>query len=295
MNYLVYLVYGGEDYNNEALYSLLSYYNFHTPDENRVLIYSDDTAFFKQYLPGNVVYHELTQGQLTEWKGPLNYVHRVKVKVLQDVVSSYSGNILSVDTDTLFKSNIAGLFGEIEKDYVVFDKSEGRLVDNPGGIARKMRKFLKKDNHFILPSWSEAIEINETAEVWNIGVTGFNTSMSGLLLKTEELIDALYGKYQFYVMEQIAFNAIFPKSNTPVSAESYIHHYWYFKEFRAVLKHFFEHNKGKSFRQLQSEIYKIQPEYLSSEKRAYRKLGFWQRTWRKITTGRKWQLPKYEL
>lgn len=295
MNYLVYLVYGGEDYNNEALYSLLSYYNFHTVDENQVVLYTDDAAFFKQHLPTGVIYRELDKQTIAEWKGEFNYVHRVKVKALQDIAVNYSGNILSVDTDTYFKGNVASLFEEITKGHIVFDKCEGRLIDNPGGIARKTRAFLKKENRFSLPSSSEIITIDETLTVWNIGVTGLSTAAAEMLVKTEQLIDVLYGKYQFYVMEQIAFNSIFRQKGVPIAAENYIHHYWYFKEFRAVLKHFFEHNKGKTFAQLQQEISKINPEILSEEKRAYKKLTFWQRTFRKITTGKKWQMPKYKL
>lgn len=295
MNYLVYLVYGGEDYNNEALYSLLSYYNFHTVDENQVVIYTDNADFFKQYLPQEVMYHELSVHQIAEWKGPLDYTHRVKVMVLQDAASRYNGNILSVDTDTLFKSNIGDLFEAIEQHQIVFDKCEGRLIDNPGGIARKTRAFLKKQNCFTLPTSKETVEIDETLTVWNIGVTGFNPSIAGRLEDVQELIDMLYASYQFYVMEQIAFNEILQQEAEIVSAENYIHHYWYFKEFRPVLKHFFAHNKRKNFKQLQNEIHKIDPGYLSSEKREYKKLDFWQRTWRKITTGKRWQMPKYEL
>ncbi|MGV3459174.1 MAG: hypothetical protein ACO1N9_01840 [Flavobacterium sp.] len=295
MNYLVYLVYGGEDYNNEALYSLLSYYNHHTGNENQVVIYTDNVDFFKRYLPINTIYHELQKQTITEWKGDINFIHRVKIKMLQDVAEKYSGNILYLDTDTFFTKNTSDLFGEIAKGTVVLDKLEGPLKDNPGGIAKKMRTFLKNQQSFIIPSFSGAIILTDNFTVYNAGIIGFNSGFSDKLQQILELTDVLYSGYRLFVMEQIAVNYFAQQHSPPKTAENYIHHYWYFKEFRAVLKHFFDHNKSKSFTELQKEISRIDPVYLSSEKRAYKKLSFWQRTFRKITKGKRWEIPEYKL
>ncbi len=295
MNHLVYLAYGGEDYYNEALYSLLTYYKYHEPGENRILLYTDNTVFFSGQLPDDVIYTELNADKIKEWKGSINFVHRVKIKVLQDVTSRFQGNFLYLDTDTYFLKSIKLLFKEIANNNLVFDRCEGRLIDNPGGIARKMRKFLKKESSFMIPSQSEPIVIDETFTPWNAGIIGFNSSYSDLLDKVEELTDVLYAKNQLFVMEQIAFSYFFQKSKQPIPAESYIHHYWYFKEFRTVLQDFFNHHKNKPFLQLKGEVHKIDPQILSSEKRAYKKMSFWQKQKQKLTKGRKWDIPPYEL
>lgn len=295
MNYLVYLAYGGEDYYNEALYSLLSYYKHHEPGENRILLYTDSTAFFSSQLPDDIIYTELTAEKIKEWKGSINFVHRVKIKVLQDAASRFEGNFLYLDTDTCFTRNCNKLFDKISAGELVFDRCEGSLIDNPGGIARKMRKLLKTGNSFTIPSETEPVVIDETFTPWNAGIIGFNSGSAEVLHKVEELTDVLYTKKQLFVMEQIAFSYFFQKIRTPVAAESYIHHYWYFKEFRSILQDFFGYHKNKLFLQLKGEINNVDPQILSSGKRAYKKMSFWQKQLQKLSKGCKWNIPDYRL
>lgn len=295
MNYLVYLAYGGEDYYNEALYSLLSYYKYHEAGDNSILLYTDNVDFFSSHLPDEVIYTGLTTEIIKEWKGSINFVHRVKIKVLQDAALRFQGNFLYLDTDTYFLKNCNELFDTINAGELVFDRCEGRLIDNPGGIARKMRKFLKKENSFTIPSQNEPVSIDEKFTPWNAGIIGFNSGFEKLLYQVVELTDVLYSKHQLFIMEQIAFSYFFQKDNAPIAAESYTHHYWYFKEFRVVLKQFFNYHKNKPFFQLKDEIHKIDPQILSSEKRAYKKMSFWQKQKQKLTKGRKWDISDYEL
>lgn len=295
MNYIVYFAFGGKAYQNELLFSILSYFKFHKADENQIIIYSDDIHFFKNKLPQSVKYHNLSNDTVVHWKGQYNFVHRVKIKVIEDITSKYEGNFLYLDTDTYFTKNCCEIFENINSNSIYFDKCEGKLIDNKGGIARKMRVFLKKQNKFKIPSLSEIITIDDNFTVWNAGVIGFNSSFSDQVKLIEELVDELYSKNRLFVMEQIAFNYFFQKKTSPLESINYIHHYWYFKEFRGVLSHFFEHNKLKSFEEMVLEIDKINPEYLSSEKRAYKKMSFWKKQFHKLQTGRKWKILDYKL
>ena len=54
-------------------------------------------------------------------------------------------------------------------------------------------------------------------------------------------------------------------------------------------------SKSKSFEEMIVEIDKINPEYLSSEKRAYKKMSFWRKQFHKIQKGRKWKILDYKL
>ena len=295
MSYIIYFAFGGIAYQNELLFSILSYFNFHKADENQIIIYSDSIDFFKKKLPQSIIYIELPNDDITNWKGKHNFVHRVKVKVIEDVVSKYEGNFLYLDSDTYFTKNCSEIFNNINSNAIYFDKCEGKLIDNKGGIARKMKAFLKNESEFKIPSLNETIKIDSDFTVWNAGIIGFNSSYSNQLKMVEELVDELYSKNQLFVMEQIAFNYFFQKQTNPLESINYIHHYWYFKEFRGVLSHFFEHHKSKSFEEMMVEIDKINPEYLSSEKRAYKKMSFWKKQFHKILKGRKWKILDYKL
>jgi hypothetical protein len=295
MNYLLYLVYGSEGYTQEALYSLISYYRLHEENENTVLIYTDNAALLKKYVPPGVIYISLTPLQMQEWQGAIKYNHRLKIKVLQDALSRFTGNFLFADTDTVFTKNISVLFDKIRCGEILFHKSEGRLLDNKGGIARKMRKFLKRQNSFFVESRNEYIKMDATLMVWNSGNIGINNSFAQNLIEVENLVDSLYSSYKFTTMEQIGFSYIVQEFTTPIPTDDYVYHYWYFKEFKVVLAQFFSHNKDKSLKELVSEIEKIDPEYLSSEKWAYKQMSFWRKQYTKITKGRKWKILDYKL
>lgn len=294
--YLIYLSFGHDDYHREALYSLASFYKFHSEnDAIKVVIYTDSPDFFKTLLPSDVHYRIMDWQQVQNWKGDLNYIYRLKTKVLQEVAATYTGNFLFVDTDTVFLKNCAPLFEYIQNGELLLDACEGKLIDNPGGIARKTRNFLKQQATFSIPSDKETITINEQFVAWNSGTIGFTNSLSKTLKQVEELIDVLYAKSKLFVVEQIALSYYFQKLRQPIATEDYIHHYWDFKEFRSVLKAFFEHNKSKSLAELADEIDKINPQRLAIPKRQYKKMSFFQKQWRKITTGKKWQLPGFDL
>ncbi len=295
-NYLIYLSFGNDDYHREALYSSASFYKFHSDtDKINVIVYTDTPDFFKDMLPSDVHYRIIDAQQVEDWKGSLNYIYRLKTKVLQEVAATYTGNFLFVDTDTVFLKNVTSLFEHIQKGQLLLDTCEGKLIDNPGGIARKTRNFLKQQSTFSIPSDSESITIMEQFVAWNSGTIGFNNAISKILNQVEELIDELYSKSKLFVVEQIALSYYFQKIGAPKATDSYIHHYWDFKEFRSVLKVFFQHNKSKSLSELTNEIDKIHPQRLAIPKRKYKKMTFFQKQWRKITTGKKWQLPDYEL
>lgn len=295
MNYLVYLAYGGVDYCNEALYALLSYYQYHTQEEATVIIYTDNPAFFKPQLPKTVVYIPLTGQTLHDWKGKSGFNHRIKIKVLQDACVRFPGNILYCDTDTHFNQNVTHLFDLISGGGVVFHQAEGSLAVRKGNVARKLRIFLKKHPQFILAESGDLINIDSTLLVWNAGVIGFSASYSYMLQNVLELTDAFCEKANIFVLEQVAFNYFFQRLSVPYAAEAEVEHYWYFKEFRVVLSHFFSHFKQASLSERIASIEKIAPYRLSEEKRAYKAMGFWEKQWTKVTKGAKWRVKSYEL
>lgn len=174
-----------------------------------------------------------------------------------------------------------------------------RLKQIENNLNNRPRKVLgfktPMQNTFSIPSDSETIYIDDQFVAWNSGTIGFTNAIAHTLVSVEELIDELYAKSNLFVVEQIALSYYFQKLKVPKATNEYLHHYWDFKEFRPVLTDFFNHNKTKSLTELIAEIDKIHPLKLAVEKRKYKKLSFLQKQWRKITTGKKWQMPTYTL
>ena len=293
-NTIVYLCYGSVDYFNETLFSLLSFYNHHKNSTIEIVIYTTGSAIFKKKIPFPIHLVDIDLVQIKTWSGANGYNHRAKIKVLEDITSKQYGNFLFVDSDTVFMQNCEALFAEIEKGTLIADKCEGNLANNKGGIAKKLNRFFKTQNHFST-SFEDSIIFDNQFEVWNTGTIGINTKDKSILLKVTALIDVLYQKFPLFVMEQIGFSYYFQTFKKPISSANFIHHYWYFKEFRTVLKDFFTHHQYKSFDELVIESTKINPEFLSLEKQKYKAMTFWQKQFQKFTKGRKWKIMDYEL
>ena len=294
-NYLIYLCYGNDDFLSETLFSILSFYKYHATANIQVVVYTDNATFFKKFFSSSIIYNEISDTKIREWKGQINFIHRTKIMVLKDACQKYAGNLLYVDSDTIFLQECNLLFKKIENSAILFDNYEGKLSSARGGIAKKLRNCFKIQNKFFVDKQNDYVEFDTNFEIWNAGIIGFQSKLAPVLDKVLDLVDILYAKFPIFVMEQMAFNFYFQKLQKPLPTEEYIHHYWYFKEFRLVLNHFFKHNKNKTATELIFEIDKIKPELLSVEKRNYKKKNFLQKQIHKLLHFKKWDIAPYNL
>ena len=295
MNYNIYQVHGNVDYYYEALYSILSYYKFNSNSKNKIVIYTNNDEFLKKYLPNDVIYIPINTEKIKEWRGKIDFVHRVKIKIIQDFTSKYQGNFLYLDTDTCFTSNIDGVFNSIENDILLLDKYECDLFNSKSLIIKRIATFFKKNKLQISNSEFISIDVTKPFYLFNAGVIGFNSKFSPFLIDVESLTDFLYPKLKSHITEQFAFCYYFQRLQKPQVTDEKIYHYWDFKEFRTILKEFFDFYISKSFIELISEIDKIDPKTLSKDKADYRKMTFFQKIIKRILKGRKWEIAKYNL
>ncbi|MFM2231056.1 MAG: hypothetical protein RL607_2314 [Bacteroidota bacterium] len=288
-NHLLYVAFGGQDYYNEVLWSLFSLYHCSPNPNCTVHIFTDQVDYLQPQLPPEIQFHALTPEQITAWKGVHNYPYRVKIKVLQHCLQTYSGQWLYVDTDVVFRQPLSTLFEAIAQGTVWMDANEGPLHKNKGGIARKMRYLLQQQNTFTLPDGT-GVTLDTQFEVWNSGCIGVTAANLPQLQRAEALMDVLYARYPLFSMEQIAVTEAF--STFPLQeAKPILHHYWYFKEFRPVIHAFLQHYS--SWQERLAYAPQWDPWVLSEGKRQYKRKGFWGRTLQKIRYGYRWKNPVF--
>jgi hypothetical protein len=259
-NFLVYQAYGHPDILNEALISIASVYGYSTSSRAfQIVLYTDSASYFQSRLPFDIQYVETPLSTWQEWKGEKQFVHRAKIKMLQHFVAGYSGNILYCDTDTYFLQSPFLLFDQIQEGYLLMHTDEGILERSQNLVFKKLDKFLRKYKaHSIPPS----------THMWNAGVLGFSSQEKGLLDQVAQLSDDLYNAYPKHVMEQLSFSFYFQQKKLKACEES-IFHYWDFKEYRIVLKRFFEEQKEPSFEGWSKKVKAILPMELIQKKRAF--------------------------
>jgi len=292
-HFLIYQAYGKEEIKQECLFSLLSL-RYHASEafleKLQIIIYTDspeDFSLLKQW-GLQPVYELLSPEKLQDWRGSIDFVHRVKIKMLQDAAQKYEGKFIYLDTDTYFLQSPEPLFARIEEQHYLMHVAEGALGSGKNLTLKKLHHFL---SHHRLLVEGQSLSFSPELMMWNAGVLGFCSQEKHLLEKVLLFTDALYILYPKHIAEQFAFSYYMQAQRS--ASDAYIFHYWNFKEFRALLSSFFQ-----SFAQAPAKAYlsafrDILPEHLMKNKMEYEALSFLPKTLRKIR-GKKWEMPSID-
>ncbi len=251
MNYLLYQAYGKQDIINEAILSILSLVRLVPvlPHGFSIVVYTDNSSAFEKILGHSlpVLYVKINDRQVSEWRGKIDFVHRVKIEILRDFLSMHKGNLLYLDSDTWFLENPFSLFDLIGEGRLLMHTCEGRIDSGKNPIFKKVQRFISAN---IFEVAGEKLKIPPASYMWNAGVIGFNSGKIEILEKVLQLTDEMYARYPKHVMEQFAFSWYFQNGQSIVAAENTIYHYWDFKEYRQHIAGFLEENKGRKINEL---------------------------------------------
>lgn len=235
MNYILYQAYGIEAILQEAVFSILSIIKLQ-PDAKtwnfKFLIYTDRPEVFLNYLSEyqeNIVFQDLNAKKVSEYRGAIQFVHRVKIKVIEEFLSKEPAKLLYVDSDTYFLDSPNILFEKIHSANVLMHIKEGNINQKINPIFKKMHKFLKK-NAFELDN--KKFQISSETAMWNAGVIGINEKNLHDIKDAISLTDQMYSRYQKHVMEQFAVSYVLARNNQILATDNIIYHYWDHKEFR---------------------------------------------------------------
>jgi hypothetical protein len=288
-NYLVYQAYSSIDNLNEVVYSIASFFRLSNQLPVNIVVYTDNESYLRRLLPPNIIYEDLPAEKQRMWRGEIDFVHRLKIEMLIDFCSKYPGNILYLDTDTVFTLSTDSLFQSIAEGKGVMHTCEGPLSVPITSVFVKLSRKIK--GRFFLVRGDE-MKVPDDQEVWNAGVIGFKSGQANLLFDVLEMTDLIYKIYQSHITEQLSFSVVFSRNFTLVSAWDQVFHYWNFKEFRVLLKQFLAVNS--SFEMVQSNFLSIDPKVLILPKREFESQPKWKKQWQKHFLGKKWYMPGYE-
>lgn len=294
-NALLYQAYGGQDFVNECRYSLLKYlqvYNLTPPAHTGIVVYTDmPNAFadFQPFLP-YLSTRPLTKDRVQQWRGTINFVHRVKIEMLIDFLRTFEGNVLYCDTDTYLTAPIQPVFEAIGKGVFYLHAYEGVIDKTVSPSFHKWETFLSNTPiHFN----DKPLQFSQTLKMYNAGTVGLSHANKAILPDVLALTDAVYAKFPKHIAEQFAFSYCMQTSGTVQTAEDEVAHYWNLKEFRRLLQRFFTANAEESIPNLIKKLNAIDAMAIQTEKNAFEKLPFLQRLIRQLS-GKAWKIAPYE-
>jgi hypothetical protein len=226
LNIFVYQAYGKIEILQQTLLSVLSLLSSSNGrNDFQILVYTDKKEYFQEFLSEStqILYENLSLDRISQWKGQIQFVHRLKIEMLLHASQARQGRFIYLDGDTYFLSDPMMLFERIDQKNTVMHLPEGKVCELKDPLSKKLRKFLQRE-HFVL----EGTIYNITADVimWNAGVIGFDASHRALLQQILDLTDQTFGKYQKHVMEQLSVSEILQKNTKVHRSDDVIYHYW---------------------------------------------------------------------
>lgn len=236
MTALVLLSYGRETEYRRAILTMLSFWGWSSDREVKMLLFTDKPEYFSPYLAGlPVEYSLVTTEMIREMKGPLNFVHRVKIAIIEKAFAQLKPQkLLYVDSDTYFQADPEPLLAQISDAISVMHMPERTFEEFTKDLAnsRAAQLFINLISGRAFPTSQGPMRFRPEQQSWNAGVLGFNDS--ALLADVYALTEEFYQCTKWNTSEQIAFALILQSRSQLVAAAPYIFHYWPANDKKAV-------------------------------------------------------------
>ena len=226
---IIYLAHGPKHLHKQAILSILTLF-YHVDDilnNYEIIIYTDDTQIFEKYLGSTKVAYEVLSRDWIQRSIKNDYVHRIKICVIQHCMKKYGANVMFVDGDTYFLKSPLPLLQQISATTTVFHNFEYTIADGGDSHEEKnwlvLRKLAKRYT-YTLQGKTFTLDIN--TPTWNSGVLGISKEHYAALDDVLDFNDQLTSKMYFKTAEQFAFTYVLSSYTSFVPAEEFVYHYW---------------------------------------------------------------------
>jgi len=247
---IVYQSYGNNDVFKQTLFSIftLQYYLSETRINfpYSIIVYTDKPEIFSKY---NLETSLLSQNLIQKWKGKYNFLHRVKIIIIEDAARRYNDSIIYIDSDTYFIKSPILLFKKISSEISL-------MLNNEGQISKNNQKLL-----FNFLSNKTNLDIgNNKIFMWNAGLIGIDKSNIHLINKILELNDNIYEKFYRHIVEQFSFSYYLQINTNIYSSDDYLIHYCGDKELVVeIISRFLEIQKSFPMQNIYKNANRLEP------------------------------------
>lgn len=229
--YLVLQSFGKKNEYNRAILTVLSYYA-HTSlpvDQTKIILFTDNPRYFDPYLHGlPITFVLLTPEKIKRMRGEIDFLHRIKIAVIEEAFSISDGVMLYADSDTFFVADPAALSWLVSPDTAFMHLLEYPFEEEVEDKTETYRNFYKliKQNSFTLSNGKQ-IEIDSSHCSWNAGVMFLHPTHAGLIPDVYALTNQFYLGSGSHASEQYAFSVVMQENAELSACDSVIYHYWY--------------------------------------------------------------------
>ncbi len=221
----------GRTYEYHRLIMMVwSFYAF--ADHNiPTLVFTDRPEYFKAYFQGlPVSYSVLDAAKIKKMRGEIDFLHRMKIALIEEAMAGTTDNLLYTDSDTFFIADPTALMEQVSAEQSFMHTHE-YVFEEHRNAALPAGQYI---NAFIecldvqqpkIPGTD--MRITTQMSSWNAGVLMLHNSNKHYLDKVYQLTDLFFPASGSHAAEQYAFSVVLQSMGKLAAAETVIFHYWY--------------------------------------------------------------------
>lgn len=231
---LVIQSFGRENEYKRGILTILSFYaHLSVPVANtKVILFTDKPAYFEQYLNGlPIQYVLLTEEKIKRMRGKIDFLHRMKIAVIEEAFNLGEDDILYADSDTFFVEDPCPLMLQLTSSKSFMHEWEYQfefLRDWKLPSGQSFRDFLNliESQNFLLAN-GKTTKITPQHSSWNAGVMMLHKTHIKFIEDVYTLTDQFYPISKNHASEQYAFSIMLQEHTKLSACDSVIYHYWY--------------------------------------------------------------------
>jgi hypothetical protein len=234
MTNLVIQSFGRESELKRAIFTILSFYAHSSApiEQTSVMVFTDNPDYFKSYFEGLPInYVLLTPEKVKSMRGDIDFLHRMKIALIEEAFDTYKSNLLYTDSDTFFTADPTPLMQTLSpnRSYMhLWEYKFESMEEMPLPAGKTFHAYLDliKSKAFKLADGT-SFTISPQLSSWNAGVMMMHSSHAAFIPDVYELTEQTYPETKNHASEQYAFSIVLETRTKLQACDNVIYHYWY--------------------------------------------------------------------
>jgi len=223
--------FGKENEYKRAILLLWSFWAV-TPKPLPIMLFTDNPDYFYPYVSGMpVTFVPLFENKIKEMRGEIDFLHRMKISLIEESFEKTNDIILYADSDTFFTGDPGSYVKRISPyqnfmHLMEYPFYELRNMPLPSGKYAHAFLDLIEKKMFQL-SDGTGLKIDPHLYSWNAGVMFLHPSVAEWLPDVYALTDQFFPSTGNHASEQFAFSIMLQNRTKVNACSDVIYHYWY--------------------------------------------------------------------
>ena len=204
-------------------FSILSILKF-CPPNSQIILYTDKPELYSLFKE-KIVFRELNEEILKDWRGSYDFMWRIKIKALLDSANKDPGHLIYLDMDTFAQKDLHSLIAQLDQGRFFMHLRESLLSQDKAKNKQLMWSQVKNKTF-------AGILVDKNSAMWNAGLVALpERDKVKILEKTLSCNDEMCAQnVERWLIEQFSLSLALAETKKLNEGAEWFIHYWYGKE-----------------------------------------------------------------